>query len=71
MDLLYPIPITAITIQKLIILTWAQKFPVVASLSSDEEVSQFSAHWIKTKLFSLALQFSPSEMPAYLLHLVS
>ena len=44
MDLLYPIPITAIKIQKLIILTRAQKFPVVASLSPDEKVSQFSAH---------------------------
>lgn len=70
-DLLYPIPITTITIQKLIILTWAQKFLVIASLSFGEKVPQFSAQWIKTKLFSMAFKFSPSELPTYLLHLVS
>ena len=64
-DLLYPIPITTITIQKLIILTWAQKFLVIASLSFGEKVPQFSAQWIKTKLFSMAFKFSPSELPTY------
>lgn len=58
MYLLHPIPITSIIFQKFIIITWAQKFPVVSISLLLKKISPFSAYWFKTQLFSLAFRFS-------------